>query len=91
MGGLSTEVRTEPLCSYICELEEERKRLRRENDELQDENTKLRELCIRMRTYMAGVVEHNSYQIMTTGYTMLGGRIEECDEAMAKLGIEVDN
>lgn len=42
-----------------------------------------------MRTYMAGVVEHNGYQIMTTGYTMLGGRIKECDEAMQALGIEV--
>ena len=54
------------------------------------ENAKLRELCWRMRTYMAGVVEHNGYQIMTTGYTMLGGRIKECDKAMQALGIEVD-
>lgn len=54
------------------------------------DNARLRELCWRMRTYMAGVVEHNGYQIMTTGYTMLGGRIKECDEAMQALGIEVD-
>lgn len=85
MGNLSTEVGTEALCSYICELEEDCRQLRRENAELQDEikhllvkrqytedeNAKLRELCIRMRTYMGGVVE-------------------ECDEAMIKLGIEVD-
>lgn len=56
---------------------------------LEAENSKLRDLCLRMRTYMTGVVEHNSYQIMTTGYTMLGGRIKECDEAMRALGIEV--
>lgn len=61
-----------------------------ERDQLADENDKLRKLCWRMRTYMTGVVEHNSYQIMTTGYTMLGGRIKECDEAMQALGIEVD-
>jgi len=59
-------------------------------DLLEAENAKLRELCWRMRTYMTGVVEHNGYQIMTTGYTMLGGRIKECDEAMKALGIEVD-
>ena len=36
MGCLSTEVRTEVLCGYICELEEERNRLRTENTELRD-------------------------------------------------------
>lgn len=57
---------------------------------LESENAKLRELCWRMRTYMAGVVEHNGYHIMTTGYTTLGRRIKECDEAMQALGIEED-
>ena len=36
MGSLSTEVRTEVLCGYICELEEERDQLRTENTELRD-------------------------------------------------------
>ena len=67
----------------------EKTTLEKRVDELCEENEKLRNLCLRMRTYMAGVVEHNSYQIMTTGYTMLGGRIKECDEAMKALGIEV--
>ena len=35
MGSLSTEVRTEALCSYICELEEERDQLRTKNKKLQ--------------------------------------------------------
>lgn len=34
MGSLSTEVRTEVLCGYICELEEERDQLRTENEKL---------------------------------------------------------
>lgn len=37
MGSLSTEVRTEVLCGYICALEEER-------DQLRVANAKLREL-----------------------------------------------
>lgn len=75
------------LCESIREHE------RAENAKLRElcaENAKLRELCWRMRTYMAGVVEHNGYQIMTTGYTMLGSRIDECDKAMQAFGIEVD-
>ena len=36
MGCLSTEVRTEVLCGYICELEEERNQLRSKNTELLD-------------------------------------------------------
>lgn len=34
MGSFSTEVRTEVLCGYICELEEERDQLRTENEKL---------------------------------------------------------
>lgn len=72
---------------YEANVGDERERT--EMLELREQNAKLRELCWRMRTYMNGVVEHNGYQIMTTGYTMLGGRIKECDEAMRALGIEV--
>ena len=62
-----------------------------ERDQLKSENAKLRELVQRMRRYMVGAVEHCGYDAQTTGYTMLGSRLEECDDAMRELGIEVDD
>lgn len=55
-----------------------------------DENAKLRELVQRMRRYMAGAIEHCGYDVQTTGYTMLGSRLEECEDAMRELEIEVN-
>ena len=58
--------------------------------DLKAENAKLRELAQRMRRYMVDAVEHCGYDAQTTGYTMLGSRLEECEEAMRELGVEVE-
>lgn len=58
-------------------------------DDLESENAKLLELVLRMHRYMVGAVEHCGYDAQTTGYTMLGSRLEECEDAMRELGIEV--
>lgn len=55
------------------------------------DNGALRELVQRMRRYMVDAVKHCGYDAQTTGYTMLGSRLEECEEAMRELGIEVDS
>ncbi len=54
------------------------------------DNDKLLELVQRMRRYMVGAVEHCGYDAQTIGYTMLGSRLEECEDAMRELGIEVE-
>ena len=58
--------------------------------DLERENAKLRELVQRMRRYMVGAIEHCGYDTPTTGYTMLGSRLEECEDAMRELGMELD-
>jgi hypothetical protein len=93
MGNLSTEVRTEVLCGYICALEGER-------DQLKAENAKLRELAERAWKTAERLCHAFDGPCRADGVSIyepcpMGERDEECvygqlQRELRECGVEVD-